>query len=69
MNRRLIVNGFTRYRMNAQPTNAQSLPPGTRIEEFVIERVLGSGGVEVGKASKISGGVILLGAMWGVTFW
>jgi serine/threonine protein kinase len=44
VNRRLIVNGFTRYRVNAQPTNTQALPPGTRIEEFVIERVLGSGG-------------------------
>ena len=44
MNRRLIVNAFTRYSMNAQPTNTQALPPGTRIEEFIIERILGSGG-------------------------
>ncbi len=26
------------------PTSSQALPSGTRIEEFVIERVLGSGG-------------------------
>jgi len=26
------------------PENTQALPPGTRLEEFVIERVLGSGG-------------------------
>lgn len=30
--------------METQPTNTQALPPGTRIEEFVIERILGSGG-------------------------
>jgi formylglycine-generating enzyme required for sulfatase activity len=28
----------------SSPVSSQSLPPGTRIEEFVIERVLGSGG-------------------------
>jgi len=28
----------------AAPANTQALPPGTRLEEFVIERVLGSGG-------------------------
>lgn len=30
--------------MILDPISPQSLPPGTRIEEFVIERVLGSGG-------------------------
>jgi serine/threonine protein kinase len=30
--------------MEASPTSNQALPAGTRIEEFVIERVLGSGG-------------------------
>jgi formylglycine-generating enzyme required for sulfatase activity len=30
--------------METAPISTQALPPGTRIEEFVIERVLGSGG-------------------------
>jgi len=30
--------------MEMTPTNAQALPMGTRLEEFVVERVLGSGG-------------------------
>jgi formylglycine-generating enzyme required for sulfatase activity len=30
--------------MGAQPISTQALPPGTRVEEFVIERVLGAGG-------------------------
>ena len=30
--------------MNEQPPNTQALPAGTRLEEFVIERVLGAGG-------------------------
>jgi serine/threonine protein kinase len=30
--------------MEASPISSQALPAGTRIEEFVIERVLGSGG-------------------------
>jgi hypothetical protein len=30
--------------MEFSPISSQALPPGTRIEEFVIERVLGSGG-------------------------
>jgi formylglycine-generating enzyme required for sulfatase activity len=30
--------------MNSAPANTQALPPGTRLEEFLIERVLGSGG-------------------------
>ncbi|MEI6607758.1 MAG: septum site-determining protein, partial [Verrucomicrobiota bacterium] len=29
---------------NLPPTGGKELPPGTRIEEFVIEKVLGSGG-------------------------
>ena len=29
---------------SAAPANTQALPPGTRLEEFEIERVLGSGG-------------------------
>ena len=30
--------------MNHQAPNTQALPAGTRLEEFVIERVLGAGG-------------------------
>jgi hypothetical protein len=30
--------------MNDSQTSSQALPAGTRLEEFVIERVLGSGG-------------------------
>jgi serine/threonine protein kinase/N-acetylmuramoyl-L-alanine amidase len=30
--------------MNEQPPNTQALPAGTRLEEFVIERILGAGG-------------------------
>ena len=30
--------------MEVQPISSQALPPGTRIEEFIIERILGSGG-------------------------
>lgn len=31
----------------ATPENTQALPTGTRIEEFFIERVLGSGGFRI----------------------
>ena len=30
--------------MDTLPVSTQALPPGTRIEEFIVERVLGSGG-------------------------
>jgi hypothetical protein len=30
--------------MESSPVSTQALPAGTRLEEFVIERVLGSGG-------------------------
>ncbi len=30
--------------LNTQPSGGKDLPPCTRLEEFVIERVLGSGG-------------------------
>ena len=33
--------------MESTPINAQALPTGTRLEEFVIERILGSGGFGV----------------------
>ena len=33
--------------MESTPINAQALPAGTRLEEFVIERILGSGGFGV----------------------
>ena len=31
--------------MESSPINAQALPAGTRLEEFVIEGILGSGGL------------------------
>ena len=33
--------------MESTPINAQALPAGTRLEEFVIEGILGSGGFGV----------------------
>jgi serine/threonine protein kinase len=45
---RLVRREAVRYRMGSvnatAPENAQALPPGTRLEEFEIEKVLGSGG-------------------------
>jgi hypothetical protein len=33
---------------DTEPDHGQALPAGTRLEEFFIERVLGSGGFGIG---------------------